>query len=40
MTMVDGRVLYEDGRWLTIDVEEARDLVQRRAERIAAELGA
>lgn len=40
LTMVDGRVLYEDGRWLTIDVEEARDQVQRRAERIAAELGA
>ena len=33
------RVTQSDGK-LTIDVEEARDQVQRRAERIAAELGA
>ena len=38
LTMVDGRVLYRDGQWPTIDVERAKAAVTAATERIAAQL--
>ena len=38
LTMCDGRVVWRDGSWPGVDVEEARHEVARRAERIAGEL--
>lgn len=38
LTMCDGRVIYQDGTWPTIDVEQAQSQVQHRAERIAAQV--
>ena len=37
-TMCDGRVLYRDGVWPTIDVERAQFETQGYAERIVEEL--
>lgn len=31
MTMVQGKILYRNGQWLTIDIDEAMDSVQRNA---------
>lgn len=38
LTMVDGKVLYRDGKWPTIDVEEAKSQVIMATNRIAGEL--
>lgn len=38
LTMCDGKVVYRDGVWPTIDVEKARALVQAGTSRILAEL--
>lgn len=38
LTMCDGRVVYRDGAWPTIDVERARREVQLRSARIAAQV--
>ncbi|NMP37606.1 MAG: amidohydrolase [Clostridiales bacterium] len=38
MTMVDGRVLYRDGEYLTLDIEKVRFNAQKSRERIAGEL--
>ena len=38
MTVVDGRILYKDGEFLTIDKERVIHEAKKRAERIAAEL--
>lgn len=39
LTMVDGRVLYRNGAWTTIDVERAQSEVDSAAKRIIGELG-
>lgn len=38
LTMVDGRVLYRDGSWPTLDVEEAKARVEAAKARIVSEL--
>ena len=38
MTMVDGRVLYEDGEYATIDIEKAKADVTSETEKILAQL--
>ena len=38
LTMVDGRVLYRDGEYLTLDLQRAMAQCQERFARIAAEL--
>ena len=38
LTMCDGRVIYREGTWPTIDVERAKDEVDARAKRIVSEL--
>ena len=38
LTMVDGRVLYRDGNWTTVDVEEAKAHVEAAKQRILQEL--
>jgi 5-methylthioadenosine/S-adenosylhomocysteine deaminase len=38
MTVVDGKILYRDGEFLTFDVEEAKQNAKKAAARIAAEL--
>jgi 5-methylthioadenosine/S-adenosylhomocysteine deaminase len=40
LTMVDGAVLYRDGRWPTIDVEQAAFATQQAADDIVASLSA
>lgn len=39
LTMCDGRVVYRDGEWPTIDVEAARAATAAATRRIVAELG-
>ena len=36
--MVDGRVLYRDGNWTTVDVEEAKAHVEAAKQRILQDL--
>ncbi|MBR3689922.1 MAG: amidohydrolase family protein, partial [Eggerthellaceae bacterium] len=38
LTMCDGRVVYRDGVWPTIDLETAKSEVAKRAQRIIGEL--
>ncbi len=38
LTMVDGRVLYRDGNWTTVDVEEAKAHVEAAKQRILQDL--
>jgi 5-methylthioadenosine/S-adenosylhomocysteine deaminase len=38
MTVVDGKVLYRNGEFITFDVEEAKQKAKKAAARIAAEL--
>lgn len=38
LTMCDGRVIYRDGAWPTVDLERVKAEVQQRTERIQAEL--
>ena len=38
MTMCDGRVLYRDGAWLTVDIDAVKTQVADRTRRILAEL--
>ena len=38
LTMCDGRVIYEEGSWPTLDVERAKEEVSARHERICKEL--
>ena len=38
LTMVDGRVLYRDGKFPTIDIEKVKFEVEARAARIRAEV--
>ena len=38
MTVIDGRVVYENGAFTTIDIERAKFEVNSRAQRIAAEV--
>ena len=38
LTMVDGKVLYRDGVYLTIDIEKVKDETEKRAARIQAEV--
>ena len=38
--MCDGRVVYRDGAWPTVDVERAKHDVQAHTDRIIAGLGA
>jgi 5-methylthioadenosine/S-adenosylhomocysteine deaminase len=38
LTMVDGKVLYRDGQWLTIDIEQVSAEAQAATERITLEV--
>jgi 5-methylthioadenosine/S-adenosylhomocysteine deaminase len=38
LTMCDGRVVYEDGAWPTIDIEEAAERASERTKRIQSQL--
>ena len=38
LTMVDGRVLYRDGEWPTIDVERAKAEAEAATREIIAQL--
>ncbi len=38
LTMCDGKVVYRDGEWPTIDLEQTKAEVAKRAERIISEL--
>ena len=38
LTMSDGRVLYRDGKWLTIDLGVVEEQVAERTRRIQADL--
>lgn len=38
LTMCDGRIVYDNGNWPTIDLEAAKDEVAKRAKRIISEL--
>ena len=40
LTMVDGRVLYRDGQWPTIDVQRVAQAVQAATDRISGQLAA
>ena len=38
MTMVDGKILYKDGEYVTIDKEKTIEMVQKETEKILAQL--
>ena len=38
LTMCDGRVVYRDGAWPTLDIERAKAEVAARTQRIIGEL--
>jgi 5-methylthioadenosine/S-adenosylhomocysteine deaminase len=38
LTMVDGKVVYENGEWPTVDIEKVRRSVVREAEKIISQL--
>ena len=38
LTMVDGKVLYKDGQYLTIDLEKAKFEAEKSKSRILSEL--
>ena len=38
LTMADGKVLYRDGLWLTIDVEQAAAKAEESVKKILAQL--
>lgn len=40
LTMADGKVLYRDGEYLTLDIEKIKFEVERRTRRIQKEVGA
>lgn len=38
LTMCDGRIVYRDGTWPTLDIEQAKTEVSKRTQRIAGQL--
>jgi hypothetical protein len=39
MTMVDGKILYREGKWPTLDLEDIRKHTDASCKRILRELG-